>query len=89
MEVGLHELFVEIHFIKVPIWAKDNVHVIQTSNLPPQPRRRINISCLTSNVGKQKKPLRSYACGNDARAFIIVIRRGAASYRGRSIARKR
>jgi hypothetical protein len=33
VKVGFHELFVEIHLIKVPIRAKDNVHVIQASDL--------------------------------------------------------
>lgn len=35
MEVGLHELFIEIHFVKIPVRAKDNVHVIQASDLRP------------------------------------------------------
>jgi len=38
VEVGFHELFVEIHLIKVPIRAKDYVHVIQTSDLYPTRR---------------------------------------------------
>jgi hypothetical protein len=33
MEIGLHELFVEIYFVKVTIWAKDNVHVVKASDL--------------------------------------------------------
>ena len=35
VEVRLHELFVEIDFIEIPIRAKDNVHVIQASDLCP------------------------------------------------------
>jgi hypothetical protein len=35
VEIGLHKLFVEIHFIEIPIRGKDNVHVIQTSDLSP------------------------------------------------------
>lgn len=35
MKVGLHEFLVDIHLIKVPIWAKDNVQVIQASDLLP------------------------------------------------------
>lgn len=41
VEVGLHELFVEINLIKVPIRAKDNIHVIQASDLG-LPRRKTN-----------------------------------------------
>jgi hypothetical protein len=33
VKVSFHELFVEIHLIKVPIRAKDNVHVVQASDL--------------------------------------------------------
>ena len=33
VEVGLHELLVEIHFVEIPVRAKDDVHVIQTSDL--------------------------------------------------------
>jgi len=33
VEVGLHELFVEIHLIEVPIRAEDNVHIIQASDV--------------------------------------------------------
>ena len=33
VKVGFHELSVEIHLIKVPIRAKDNVHVIQAGDL--------------------------------------------------------
>lgn len=35
VKVGFHELFVEIHLVKVPIRAKDYVHVIQASDLYP------------------------------------------------------
>jgi hypothetical protein len=35
VEVGLHELFIKIHFIEIPVQAKDNVHVIQASDLRP------------------------------------------------------
>ena len=35
MKVSLHKLFVEIHFIKVAVGLKDNVHVVQTCNLRP------------------------------------------------------
>ena len=39
VEVGLHELFVEVHLIEVPIRAKDNVHIIQASDLSPEGTR--------------------------------------------------
>jgi hypothetical protein len=39
MEIGLHKLFVEINFIKVTIWAKDNVHVVKASDLHDQEGR--------------------------------------------------
>lgn len=35
VKVGFHELFVEIHLVKVPIRTKDYVHVIQASDLHP------------------------------------------------------
>ena len=41
VEVGLHELFVEVHLIEVPIRAEDNVHIIQASDLSPE-RTRVN-----------------------------------------------
>ena len=39
VEIGLHELFVEIYFIKVTIWAEDNVHVVKASDLHDQEGR--------------------------------------------------
>ena len=39
MEIGLHELFVEIYFVKVTIWAKDDVHVVKASDLQAQARK--------------------------------------------------
>jgi hypothetical protein len=82
MEVGFHELFVEIHFIEIPVRAKDNVHVIQASDLCPtkvgeekRPRRNaknnnIRISSPTNDIVKSKL-LRSCVCGNDAGVFMI------------------
>jgi hypothetical protein len=58
VEVGLHELFIKIHFIEIPVQAKDNVHVIQASDLRPKQggmrQGKIRISPLPSDVGKQK-----------------------------------
>ena len=77
MEVGLHELFVEIHLIKVPIWAKDNVHVIQASDLRVAQKENNNNQELAIYQPRQKN-LRSCVCGNGA-TTLIIIRGGRAT----------
>jgi hypothetical protein len=80
VKVGFHELLVEIHLIKVPIWAKDYVHVIQASDLYPTTRvRPEGEKKENENYGRKdkerKKNVRSCVCGNDAATLMIRPRR--------------
>lgn len=78
MEVGLHELFVEIHFVKIPVRAKDNVHVIQASDLRSIGEGDERHGNESKNIRRlspyqrslQTETLHSCVCGNDARAFM-------------------
>jgi hypothetical protein len=82
VKVGFHELFVDIDLIEVPIWAKDNVHVIQAGDLLPiamvaqkeREEKRMRTSNLPIIAEKIKEYLRSCVCGNAART--LMIRRG-------------
>ena len=56
VEVGLHELFVEIHLIEVPIRAEDNVHVIQASDLCPEGTRGQQLRTSDLLITAIKKP---------------------------------
>lgn len=33
MQVGLHELFVEVDFVEISVRTEDDVHVVETCNL--------------------------------------------------------
>ena len=56
VEVGLHELFVEIHLIEVPIRAEDNVHIIQASDLCPEGTRSQQLRTSDLLITAIKKP---------------------------------
>jgi hypothetical protein len=78
VEVGFHELLVEIHLIKVPIRAQDYVHVIQASDLYPTTRvgREGERMRTTQSCQKRQRKRNVHSCvgGNDA--TILMIRRG-------------
>lgn len=33
VEIGLHELLVEVHFVEITTWLEDDVHIVEACNL--------------------------------------------------------
>ena len=67
MEVGLREFLIDIHFIKVPIWAKDNVHVIQANDLLPKGRPEgmrgeYNEDFQSTNQSREDRRIPTFLC---------------------------